>query len=264
MENFNLSYHVIDRCNKNCVACGHYAPLASPNDKGVGVEQFRKDMELCKFLKPYVDKFYLTGGEPTLHENLDELMKISVEYFDNVWLMSNTLDMEFFKKNAELINNLGIHVILTNYNKQRCLEISDILGYVEWFYIPRLDDEEGNREKFNSKHIARNEVNAELLMCERGNCVQLREGKLYMCQVAANLHLLKSYFGEKVSEFSEEGTYVDLEKYQDIDYVEYTLFRKCPDLCKHCNEPFFIKDIKDNSIPLRASKRELSEWIEEE
>ena len=57
MRKFDLNYHIIDRCNKNCIACGHYAPLAPKEDNGVTVEDFRKDLELCGFLRPYIKKF---------------------------------------------------------------------------------------------------------------------------------------------------------------------------------------------------------------
>lgn len=193
MEKININYHIIDRCNKNCIACGHYAPLAPQDDKGVSVEDFRKDLELINFLRPHIDRFYITGGEPTLHENLKELIEVAANWFDNVWVVTNGINLDFIKENSDFINKSGVHFIMTNYNMNRVKEAANILGYIERFYIKSLDDERGNRVKFNSKHLSKQVVNPDNLQCNRGKCVQYRYGKLYMCQLSANLHLLKNY-----------------------------------------------------------------------
>lgn len=262
MEKFNLNYHVIDRCNKNCVACGHYAPLADPNEEGVTVEQFRKDLELCSFLRPHINELCLTGGEPTLHKHIKELIEIAVGWFDYVVMITNGINIDFIRENADFIKSSGLYIRVTNYSQKRVQEIANIVGYVENPTIPNLEDCDGNRIKFNTKQIAIDEVNADLNNCHRGECVQYRYGKLHMCQVAANLHLLKSYFGERVSMFSDEGTYIDLNETQDLAEIENLIYRKFPELCKHCNEPLYQFDKKENSIPLCASKKDLSEWVE--
>lgn len=263
MIKFNLNYHVIDRCNKNCIACGHYAPLADPRDTGVSVEQFKKDLDTCEFLKPHVREFCITGGEPTLHKDLKELIRLATERYDRVNMITNGIDLSFIRDNADFIRECGVNITLTNYSQKRIQEAADILGYVEGNYIPRLDNGEGERVLFNTKHLAYAEVNPELRMCDRGLCVQYRDGKLYMCQVAANLHLLKDRFGDRASTFTEDGTFVDLSQTQDIDVIENLLYRATPELCRHCNEPFYQNDEKSNSRPLRTSSRQLSEWVEE-
>lgn len=263
MDKFNLNYHVIDRCNRNCVACGHYAPLASPADKGVSVEDFRRDLDLCGFLRPHVNRFYITGGEPTLHGNLTDLLREAAGRFDDVWMMTNGMDMDFLRENASVLNELGVHVIMTNYDMEKCNEATRILGYAEWYRIPSLDGEDGSRKRFNARHLSRHAVNSSGTYCRRGECVHVKYGKLYICQVAANLHLLKNRFGWHVSEFSEEGTWIDLNKVRDAGEVEEFVFRSFPDLCRHCNEPFFQNGTKDNSVPLRASRRDISEWVED-
>lgn len=263
MRKFDLNYHIIDRCNKNCIACGHYAPLAPKEDNGVTVEDFRKDLELCGFLRPYIKKFYITGGEPTLHENLKEIIEVATDWFDNVWVTTNGISLDFIRNNVDFINKTGVHFILTNYSFARVQEAANILGYVENFCIPRLDDGNGNRIKFNTQQISRKIVNPTLRQCNRGECVHYRYGKLYMCQIAANLHILKNYFKDEVSEFTTDGTFIDLNETQDLETIEKLLFLDSPKLCEHCNEPFYQKGLKDNTKTLCASKKLLSEWIED-
>lgn len=263
MEKFNLCYHVIDRCNKNCTACGHYAPLASRKDKGVGVEDFRRDLGIAGFLRPCIDRFYITGGEPTLHGHLQDLLAEAAGWFGNVWLMTNGLDMDFLTENAGLLEELGVRVIMTNYDMERCDKAAGILGRVEWYSIPSLDNAGGVRERFNSGHLSRKAVNASGARCMRGECVHLKYGKLYLCQIAANLHLLKNRFGRHVSEFTEDGAWIDLEKTRDAREVADFVFNAFPELCRHCNEPFFLDGSKDNSVPLGNSRLEISEWIED-
>ncbi len=262
MEQFNLNYHVIDRCNKNCIACGHYAPLAKPTDEGVSVEDFRKDLELCSFLKPYIKTFYLTGGEPTLHKNLKEIIEIAAQWHDNVVLITNGINIDLLRENAEFIKKNNILLSVTNYSQNRVQEIANIFGYIESMHIPNLD-KDGNRVKFNTKQLSIKEVNPQVEYCDRGLCVQYRYGKLYMCQVAANLHLFKAHFGDAVSMFTDEGTYVDLNETQDLNVIENLLFKKFPKLCRHCNEAFYQHDLKDNSQPICASRQSLSEWVED-
>lgn len=260
---FDLSYHVIDKCNKNCIACGHFSPLADENDEGVTPEQFKKDMEAAKFLLPNVKTFILTGGEPTLNKNLVEIIKIATTYFGNIRLCSNGLNKDFFINNAEFLNKNNITVFITKYSLENYNKIKELLNNVYFYTIPSLEDETGKRVEFNYKHLSKNRVNTDRkYYCDRGACTQLRDEKLYLCQYSANFHVFKKYFNNVKFEFDDKNTYLDLTEVNDIDKVLDFIFYQYSDMCEHCRQPLYDHDVEKNTVPLVKSNYNLTEWYE--
>ena len=262
-KKFDLSYHVIDRCNKNCIACGHFSPLADKNDNGVTVEQFTKDVESAAFLSPNVRHFILTGGEPTLNKNLIEIIKISKKYFKNVHLCSNGLNRQFFIDNAKFLNDNNISVFITKYNLDNFDDIKNVLNYVYFYSIPYLEDENGKRVMFNYKHLSSEKVNIDRkYYCERGNCTQLKNKKLYLCQYTANFEVFKKYFKDIEFPFGDDDTYIDLSLNKNINDVLDFVFYHYPKICEHCRQPLYDKNIDLITIELKQSKNELTEWYQ--
>ena len=46
----NVSIHVEDKCNKNCIACGHFSPLVPENTPSMTFDEF---MDTIRYLIPY-------------------------------------------------------------------------------------------------------------------------------------------------------------------------------------------------------------------
>ena len=171
----------MDKCNKNCIACGHFSPLVSDNDEGVDTITFEEDLKSILYLKQYINEFILTGGEPTLHKNLVELITIAKKYFDNIRLCSNGLNIDFFKNNKDFLIENDVDIFITNYNINLYNKIHDMLGdKCRRYYILNNENNLGERIYFNSKVLSSKKVNTNKeYNCDRGECVQLKNKKLY-------------------------------------------------------------------------------------
>lgn len=74
-----LDIHIVDHCNLKCDHCAHYCHLIK-EEKFMSVEQFEQDIqEVSK--KIIFRTLRLFGGEPLLHPQLNELLKITRKYF---------------------------------------------------------------------------------------------------------------------------------------------------------------------------------------
>lgn len=261
-KTIDLSYHVIDKCNKNCIACGHFSPLVSYKDEGVSLKQFEEDLKSVMILKPNINKLILTGGEPTLHKDLIEIIKIAKKYFDYVRLCSNGINVDFFINNAQFLNDNQIEVFVTHYNSENTKKIQQVVEKVGYYYIEELE-KRGNREKFYKKHLLSKKTNiSKKYNCKRGQCVQLKNKKLHLCQYSANLEFLLNYFKDITFPFSEEGAYIDLVKCRDAEYILNFLYNSWPNICNYCAEPARQASYGSDLVELTTSKKELNEFYE--
>lgn len=261
----DINYHVIDRCNKNCIACGHFAPLADPSDEGVSIEQFTNDMKSLYNIRECIHKIIITGGEPTLHKNIIDLLKIAKQYFDNVQFCSNGLDINFFSKNSNFFIENNIEIFVTRYGDA----IEQIIGFfppsftVYSYDIPSLENDEGKREKFYSQILTSKNINLKKSLKCNKNCLQFYNNKLYLCQYTANLHLLKKYFNNIKFPFDENNTFIDIKEKTAAEVVNF-INNSWPEICYHCKQPYLDKNIDlVKTVNLTLSKKELSEFYEE-
>ena len=89
--------------------------------------------------------------------------------------------------------------------------------------------------------------------CEHANrCVVLREGRLYTCPLAANVHHYNKFFGKKIP----EGTNVSIDLYNVDEWTKLEEFLKYPnEMCSYCDIYHYTYD-----IPWAVSKRDIREW----
>ena len=89
-----IEFHIVDNCNLNCAYCDHFAPLAPKYQ--VPVEDFERDLSTLadiKGVKEKLTEFMLVGGEPLLHDNIEQLIEITRKYFKkaHIELITNCL-----------------------------------------------------------------------------------------------------------------------------------------------------------------------------
>ena len=82
--------HLVEHCNLNCKGCSDFAPLAEP--EFLDVEEFRRDVtRLAELFGHECDRVYLMGGEPLLHPDLLEFMRITRQVLPegDIYVFSN-------------------------------------------------------------------------------------------------------------------------------------------------------------------------------
>ena len=78
---FNVN--IVDHCNLNCKYCDHFAPIAE--EKYVNINDLKKDFKRISSLVE-INSVGLMGGEPLLHPQLPEILKMSREILKNTRL----------------------------------------------------------------------------------------------------------------------------------------------------------------------------------
>lgn len=70
----NVECHLVEHCNLACKRCGHFSPLAAPQE--ADIEEFERDLrQLATHLT--IERIRLMGGEPTLHSNPTAFVEIA-------------------------------------------------------------------------------------------------------------------------------------------------------------------------------------------
>lgn len=265
----NVSIHVEDKCNKNCVACGHFSPLVPGDTPSMTPEEF---IDAVRYLAPYrqhIRTLILTGGEPTLNPYLPQIIRIACDNFNHVRVVSNGLNPGFFAEHRELIMETGVEVYITKYSEELKDQVKKNLEgvtYTNGYSISSLENEKGVREMFFSKMLSKQRIkNIDMVgKCgARGECCQLVGSKLYICQYVANFKYFDRYFKDHPLPKAEDS-YIDLAP----GNVPYKMIRKflyehnCA-MCWQCMEPYISKGQYDmiERVPLTHSKKEMSEWV---
>lgn len=67
--------HLVDHCNLNCKACGHWSPLSDP--RFADIDTHKRDITRLNQLFDRIDEIHLLGGEPMLHPQLLDFLSIT-------------------------------------------------------------------------------------------------------------------------------------------------------------------------------------------
>jgi len=259
----NIDYHVTDRCNLNCVSCGHFSCLVPPTVGHKTIDTIKKDLEI---LSCYADCFVgltLTGGECTLHPQLDEIMQIARQYFpyNEITMYTNGTRADSMDKYKAVIHENNINVLGTYY---------PLVGDKFWDIPSKIDGTLNyrlNAEHFHKVFFSGNECtdDEEIYTCaSRGACCQLVDGKLYPCQYAAQFKYFDEYFKGQHKLKVEGDEYIDLTaKPFKTDVVEFMYTAKF-DLCKHCLDAKRNAGHYFNDTEWRQTEKKLDEWYIEE
>ena len=73
-----IEYDIVGHCNLNCKGCSHFSNIICDNSF-VTLESYEKDLRRMKELFSYIARIKILGGEPLLHPQLNEIIKITRE-----------------------------------------------------------------------------------------------------------------------------------------------------------------------------------------
>jgi sulfatase maturation enzyme AslB (radical SAM superfamily) len=246
-----LEIHLVDHCNLNCKGCGHFSPLSKPHF--VEVEAFKKDLLKFKQHISHITQLRLMGGEPFLHPEFIDFVKIARDIYSQsrIAVVTNGILLpEQKRKTLKTLKKLNIEVHITAY---------PILEQQTDNYIKILDSYrikyEIEHTKTFFKHINLNKEQDPYISisnCRKHNyCPALKDGMLYQCSGLANMPIFINYFNVQTQSLP-----TGLDIYNKLIDAEKILdFLDLPDaLCAHC---FYGKE----SFDWNHSNKELNEWI---
>lgn len=264
-RNFEASYKEIPsldielagECNLNCKSCSHFSPLAEPEK--ISIEEFERDLkQLARIIPDKIRKINLLGGEPLLHEQIEDFMKISRRYFpkEDIYIVTNGIlllkQKESFWQTAHE-NKIGIEVtkypIRLDFKKMRkTAKKYDVIfkfygrsGYIQktQYFLPLdLEGKQDKEESYQDCFMAR-------------SCITLYHGKLFPCSYAAYVSRFNLYFNKKIP--VTEDDYADIYS-ENAEMIIKKISNPVP-MCSYCNV-----NARTYGNKWEVSKRDVGEW----
>lgn len=254
----HVEYSITDICNRSCRACSHLAPLAKhPNF--VTADEFRRVTSILRRCIPDIHTFWLTGGEPTLHSDFMQLLKIAREVYPHAYvgIYSNGLTLSGYEANELFWNFMrdnGIVWGITIYENDRQY-------YEELFERHECRNNlaivrGGNWGTSLTNYSRAQPIGKEKFeKCGWERCkINIRNGRIYNCPSSEFADLFNGYFGKFLTISPEDSLPVD----ETLTRERIEAFRNPIPFCEQCDlsrrhRMFFT------NVP---SKRCMEEWAD--
>lgn len=205
-----LEFHIEDKCNLNCKACEHYAPLVKKSlqpDK----KQFERDLlQLKKYIFD-IDKIRILGGEPLLNKDIEFYVRVSREVYpeSEIRIATNGLLVKQMPDSLfETMKNYNVGFDISSY-PPIADKLDTIIDFIESKGVDVGASPIVNNFYMRYSLEYNNQPEKEFELCFQSMCHNLYYGKIASCFLPFMQHYFNDAFGENMP---EEG-YVDL--YED-------------------------------------------------
>lgn len=263
----SMEIHIVEHCNLQCDHCWHFSNIAEPSF--YDVEKYDKDIEALSnaISGGELKQFKLLGGEPLLHPEINELVKITRKHLKNTSLsvvtnciLLTSMDESFWKTLAD--NNVNIsptvYPILIDWdgiaNKAEKYNIS--LVTLEGKKIKNF------RKKKKLKYFSKLtlDLNGEQKTnrpdCKfKNGCMNYIDGKLYRCFIPSNIYHFNKKFGTDLQ--VSQGDYINLYEINNIKELKKRIDAWSHDypFCRYC------KDFSEYNIMWHKNpNHDITEW----
>jgi len=258
-------------CTLNCKYCSNFQPyLKSKDKKHKNFEDLIKDVDVFFSCFDRVKYFSLSGGEPMLHPQLEELIRyIGMNYRHKIWDFEVVTNGSIVPSNEVLkaIRDYKVNILCDDYTInapftkeshekliQKCKDfgvdykINHNMVFFKMF-PPKIDYTRYTEEQLEEKFT-------ECKNCYSGH--ELRAGRLYSCCCAGLADTAHIVYAAK-NDYMDLNDYLEEKEeliefkldYNDKGYVEF---------CKYCNGfPNMNGNLDENGVT-QVKKGEILEW----
>lgn len=249
-----LDIHIVEHCNLNCKSCAHFSPIAEQSY--ISLDKLEN---MYKNLQPIYKKFFksihLMGGEPLLHPNIEQIIRLTRKYFPNTEVQIVTNGIKILQKSEYFFETCAKnHIVFyisqyplaidykTICKKLESYGIKFIISKQINYFLCYLLDSTGNQNPVESYK-----------KCEyAGFCIQLKDNKLFPCFQSAHIEHINKFFNTNF--IYKEGDYIDLN--YPISKRIFKEFISTPrPFCRYCNMS------KQHQIKWESSQKSKSEWL---
>lgn len=253
----NFEVQLAEHCNLNCAGCDHFSPIAEKNF--LDVSQYAKDISRLSGLSEGIaGRIKLLGGEPLLHPEIAEIMKLTRNSFQTAYIeivTNGLLLLTMPKMFWETCNKSNVNISITRYpiniDFDKIVETSKKYE-VNLYFIN--EDVEKTLWKLPLDVKGSQEPSINFYKCWRiNNCITLEKGKIFSCNIPAHINHFNKYFNMQIP--VAKADYVDIYKISDINEIFEFLTRPLA-FCRYCN----IQG-ENSGYAWASSKKEISEWI---
>lgn len=238
-KKLSFSYHLADHCNLNCKGCDNFSPIAPERYTDIGV--FERDLRRIKeIMQDNISELLLLGGEPLLNKKINDYFSIARDIFQdlnidisivtNGILLPNMPDdfWECCSKNSITVSYTK-YPILLDWKK---IERKASSFGVNLLKYGRGEDVEKTLQFDPFDILGNQDIKSNFKNCFHANkCIQLREGKLYTCNIRAYADIFCEKFGVNMELSTDD--YLDIYSRVSVDEV-FTFLSEPISFCKYC------------------------------
>lgn len=249
-----LELPIVKHCNLNCRYCSH---LANIEDKYLmPTNKFEQDLLRLSQLFSNITEMRLLGGEPLLHPQISEFVKISKKIFPKTDLKIATNGLLIPSINNDILEAIARHDVCFDISlyppTQRIEQIirSKLYEYGIRFCISEPIN------KFQKRLLATpaSDIKKAWDECRTKNCFVLCEGKISFCYAPQLAEMAKEKFGYN---FEIGDAIVDIYEKKWTGNSLLKFIQRPHACCAHCGEPEIL------NWALTDSKPDLSDWFVE-
>ena len=254
MTTLYVEIQLCDRCNLDCAYCSHLSPVSMP----VTISLETLEAECHRLARVGVDEVNLMGGEPLLHPQVCEAIKLTRSILPNIKLIVSTNGLllpRMSKDFWQCCRENKVVLRITPYPKAK----NGTWNYFKYVWLIRKNRVrmESTGWRFGFRHQllsekAEYDATSNYLRCQL-HCTQVRDATLWPCAYVAYAFNLNNKFGTNFK--TAAGDSLPLDGITATD-LRLWLLRTKP-FCAHCG----IKDAQ--RITWRRSQYTRDEWLKE-
>ena len=257
LERFSI--HLTEHCNLNCKSCNNFSPLAEK--KFADMKSFERDIKrIAELTERRIKRIYLIGGEPLLHPDIIEFMRVSRLYLPKTRIIILTngillpnMSEEFWQACEKYNMAIEVTKYPININFDKIEEIASKYN-IEYGYFCNT----GRIIKTSNQYLldvnGKQNPKANFKMCDSANkCMFLKDGRIYTCAIAPNIEHFNKYFGYNIPLLKTDG--IDIHKAKsEKEIVKF--IAKPINFCRYCNVKNWIFGTQ-----WEVSKKDINEWF---
>jgi ubiquinone/menaquinone biosynthesis C-methylase UbiE len=231
-----VEYNLTEHCNLTCAGCDHSSPLLPT--KFADVSEFRRDLEALSLIL-HVSELKLLGGEPLLHPDLAELLRLARAsgIADRITLVTNGVlldrcDPAIFVSIDKLAVSLYPGVRLP-------LELTELNAWSKKFgfelALTRMNSfRVGPINSRNQDTVLVQRIFDRCEMAHDWSCHTIHEGYYFKCPPAALLTARLALRGESIQNREHDGVKIHSNPRLREDLETYLRDRKPLEACNYC------------------------------
>ena len=256
----HISFDITNKCNLSCYGCNHFMPLVT--------DYWFMDINYLQTIlnelenKFIIEDIIVAGGEPTLHPELINILRLIRNTFKDakIEIVTNGLLLKNWVSYKDDINNLKIYIHISPY---KIISEENLHLYMNSFQYLEIDDNKYLTKKGNFFTTAidlkgNNDYKSNFIKCRNKSCNKIKNDyKIYRCPIMMNLYTLTDYFNRQVDiEECERG--IDIRKASAHEILDFLTNPNLASSCRFCNYQ------KIKKFTHTWSNKNESEWLAEE
>ena len=252
--------NILDHCNLKCKGCDHFACVADPYF--VSLESIRQDVEKMAeiFHHDYINQIAIMGGEPLLHPELLEIIKIVRKSFPYTMIRLTTNGLLLLKQEEEfwkVCRENDVIIVTTKYPISLDFEAIKKKARRECVNFKYFEGTGDEVLKMSFKKIITLEGDADPVesfsKCNVSNYGNfLMEGKFYGCPFSSqSFRIFNKVFNQKLR--LTEKDYLDIYKVKDMEEI-LEFCSKAKPYCRYCEG-------KITGLKWERTKKKMDEWV---